>query len=298
MSTELIPADQQTALASIVQVAKDYGIMAIEGKNEMEKTLILATGMGKLKTMLTPAIMQPIMALQNSSLGFRTDKEGGYPIDVVRDVTAEAFLRGFRMTGNEINIIAGRFYAAKDGCRRLVIEWPGLTNFDCEMSFPRDEGGKAYVDFIATWKLNGIEQQYERRGKTALSIRRNSGMIDDAIMGKAERKMYAAVLSKLSNFIMPEGDIEGTNEMTAAPSKVKRSSLNDYADEPKQPSKPEYDATEQACLTDEWKQAMDQCRLPLEVQQKQKEAAQSGKLSPESMNTINTYANKRKRELQ
>jgi hypothetical protein len=297
MNTELIPADQKTAMEAIEQTAKDYGIMSLDGKNEMEKTLILATGMEKLKGFLTPQIMKPIMALQNSTLGFRTDKEGGYPEEVVRDVTAEALLRGFRMVGNEVNIIATRFYAAKDGCRRLVIKWPGLTEFELHMSFPRDDGGKCLVEAIASWKLNGIEDSLEKRGKEAISIRRNSGMIDDAILGKAERKMYAAVLSKLSNFIMPEGEVDQEFNGAPRPPKVKRSSLNDYADEQKEQPKPPADPAEQDILVLDYKAEIDRAETPLDIQGLQKRAAMAGTLSAESLSKVNAYANERKRKM-
>lgn len=299
MSNELIPADSQAALVAIEKAASEYGLMALEGRNEMEKTYILATGMAMMKELLTPQVMKPIMALQGSTLGFRTDMDskGGYDEKTVRDVTAEALLRGFRMVGNEVNIIAGRFYGAKDGCARRVIEWPGLTEFDLQMAYPRDEGGKCLVDCIARWKLNGVEDCLEKHGKMAISIRRNSGMIDDAILGKAERKMYAAVLSKLSKFVMPEADVDAEGMTIQRPSKTSRSSLNDYAETPKEPQKPAYYPAEQHQLVEEWKQNIDQCQSLVDVGAKQREAAQSGTLSPESLSAVNAYANQRRRQL-
>ena len=294
MSTELVSTDIQNTMALIEQTAKDYGIMTLEGKNEMEKTFILATGMCKLKELLTDEIMQPILYLQNTALGFKTDKKEGYPKEVVRDVTAEALLRGLRMVGNEVNIIASNFYAAKDGCKRLVIEWPGLTEFDHRMSFPRDEGGKAYVDFLATWKLNGTEQYLEKKGATALSIRRNAGMIDDAILGKAERKMYAAILSKLSNFTMPEGDLGDDEHGTVIPAKVQRSSLNDFDKLPEQEKKT-FDPVEQATIVSDYKTRISSS-IPMAISGIQKEAATSGMLSSESLAEINRFANEQRRK--
>ena len=47
-----------------------------------------------LRNLLTPKIMEPIMALQNTSLGFRTDNFNGYPVDVVKDALIEATFKG------------------------------------------------------------------------------------------------------------------------------------------------------------------------------------------------------------
>lgn len=293
MSTELIPTDKKQALAALETVAQEYGLMATKGHSEMERTYILAEGMAKMKAMLTPEIMKPIMALQGSSLGFRTDKDsaGGYPLDVVREVAAEAFLRGFRGVGNEFNIIANRFYAAKDGCRRQVLEYPGLSEFEYEMSFPRDEGGKAYVEFVARWKLDGRPDELVRAGKTALSIRRNTGMIDDAVLGKAERKMFAAILSRLNNFIMPEGEVDA-EPVAQAPSKVKRSSLNDFA--PPAPPAPTWNPDDQAQLVGEWCELIAEANDVKRLTEVQREAAKSASLSPDSLAAINKAANARR----
>jgi hypothetical protein len=306
MANELIPADQTTAMQAVDTIAREYGLAASENLGQIERTLMIATGTEKMKAMLTDKVMAPIMALQGSTLGFRTDKDasGGYPMAVVRDVTCEALMRGFRAVGNEFNIIAGRFYAAKDGCKRRVIEWPNLTEFNLELSFPTDKGGTSYVDAIATWKLNGVENVLERRGKTAIPIRRNSGMLDDAILGKAERKMYAAVLNRLSTFVIPEGEVDADAiDVTSRPvGGVKRSSLNDYAEAEAEPDipKPSIDPEEQIGFLDSFRSKLEMTREANGIAEVQKEAAslaRSGKLSAETLRHVNDLANQRRKAI-
>ena len=301
MGTELIPAKLKTAMANVEAVSRDYGLAAIENKGELERGLMLAEGTTQMMALLTEEVMKPIMALQGSTLGFRTDKDsaGGYPLKAVRDVTIEAYLRGFRMTGNEVNIIAGRFYAAKDGCRRRVLEWPGLKEFRHELSFPTDKGGTAYVNALATWTLNGKPDQYERRDKTAIPSRRNSGMGDDAILGKAERKLYAGVLNQLSSFVIPDGEVDAdTVNATSQPADARRSSLNDYADEtPAEPAKPTFDPEEQIGMVDGFRSNLEMATDNKAAADVQKEAAtwaRDGKLSPESLEAVNKLANQRR----
>src|SRR4051794_38820181 len=128
---------------SLIQVnAKAIDEIALQaagvfGKAEsFAEELALAQAMTDIKALLTPEVMRPIMALMNSDLGFRTDKDPSvwnkrdnkyneaYSVDVVRNVVIEARLRGFHTINNEFNIIAGRFYGTKNGFIRKVITHP------------------------------------------------------------------------------------------------------------------------------------------------------------------------------
>jgi hypothetical protein len=179
------------------------------------------------------------------------------------------------------------------------MEWPGLTEFNLELAFPTDKGGSAYVEAIATWKVSGRPDQLERRGKTAIPIRRNSGMIDDAILGKAERKMYAAVLNKLSSFVIPDGEIDADaiDVNSRQVNTPRRSSLNDYADPATDERKPAFDPQGQSEAVDGFRSNLEIARDNGEVAKVQKEAAEwakSGRLSPESLGMVNTLANQRR----
>ncbi len=181
-----------------------------------ESELAVAQAMSDLRAVLTPEVMQPIMALMNTDLGFRTDrdpkvtprdKEGNpmtpYSVDVVRECFIESKLRGFHTIGNEWNILAGRFYAAKNGFRRKVTTYHGVTNFKDTYDVPRmvqDKG--AIVKCKATWKKEGTDDSLERE----FPVRVNAFMGSDAILGKAQRKLLAAVHDRLAGMITPDGD--------------------------------------------------------------------------------------------
>src|ERR1700678_982493 len=129
-------AIKQETIASLDKVAGDYQLSTADA-TPFAKTFLLAEAIGHMRQLLTPEVMKPIMALMNTDLGFRTDRDphvknaktGEYNIpykeDVVRDVLIESTLRGFFPVNNEFNIITGRFYAAKNGVRRKVVKWPG-----------------------------------------------------------------------------------------------------------------------------------------------------------------------------
>jgi len=183
----------------------EQGRLALaKATNPFEKSFLLSEAMNQLRSLLTPEIMKPMMALQGSALGFKTDQDSakGYSVEVVKDCIIEGALRGLYPVGNEINIIAGRCYAAKSGLARLVKTYPGLTDLVMTPGIPVNKEGGTLMPYSAAFKLDGKDHKMDR----TFPIRVNSGMIVDAIMGKAKRKMYAAILEHVTGSEISEGE--------------------------------------------------------------------------------------------
>jgi len=167
------------------------------------------------------------MALQNNPLGFMTDNEGGYPWTIVRSAITVGLLRGFLPINNEFNIIARRFYGAKEGYIRLVREFPGVTNVSVHLSVPVIGGEETalvggYLQYDFHGKPMRRDFQKVTEGPTAgdyrISIRVNKGMGADAILGKATRKAYARVWEQLTGLKaddVPENDADEPNAQDA-----------------------------------------------------------------------------------
>lgn len=202
---------QTKALVTLDDKAKQLDKVASKFSNSLHldaspfsTAITLSQGIAALRELLDDDIMGEIMRLAGSPLGFMTDRK--YEVRETRDAIIEASLRGFRVCGNEFNIIAGRFYGAKAGLHRKVISYPGVTDFKETFGIPKMSGDKgAIVVAKATWKLNGTKDALERE----FAIRVNSQMGVDAILGKSQRKLYAAVLNQLSGVITPDGDVDG-----------------------------------------------------------------------------------------
>lgn len=208
-SGRMVPAAFAERVQQIEAVVSQCGLAAIGELNVFEQTFALARGMQQLRDLITPEMMQDVMKLQGTKLGFTTDldRDGKrYSVDVVKEVFIEATLRGFRMIGNEVVIIASGFYGAKNGFARKVNEFPGLTHLRCRYGVPKIVAeNRAIVVASARWKLNGAPDELEER---EIPIRINRGQSDDAILGKAERKLKAALLSQLTGTNFPDGDTE------------------------------------------------------------------------------------------
>ncbi len=165
------------------------------------------------------------MALQGTGLGFLTDKDvakngekPGYPITDVKLVAIEAALMGAHWVGNEFNIISCRPYLTKNFFTRKLREFDGFTDLKLFPGVPVLAGEKgALVPYVATWKLNGVEDRIERLvTKLAdnreiderICVKVNSGMGADAILGKAERKIKAAIYGRLTGSEVADGDVD------------------------------------------------------------------------------------------
>jgi hypothetical protein len=191
----------------------------------LKQAVTLAGGVQRLRRALSDDIMQRIfMPLQNTVLGFLTDQKQGYDIATVRDCVIEAMIKGAQPVNNEFNIISGRCYIAKNGLKRMVMQWPGLTNLVVTPGVPEmAPNSTALIAMRATWIQDGKRQELYR-GKTAtedtrIAVRVNAGMGPDAIIGKAERKLYKAIFEVLSghSVTIDDGDaIDTVGQVVAA----------------------------------------------------------------------------------
>jgi hypothetical protein len=193
---------------SIETIVSQCNVFALRDQPPLIQAVSRAKGMKELREMLTESVVNLyFMPLQGTPLGFLTDKDqsGGYSWEVVRDVVIEALLRGFHPINNEFNIIAGRFYGAKNGFDRIVHTYEGVRNLQISLGVPQMAGEKgALVPCEARWMYNGKQTAVAYTAGTAdtfdtrIPVKVNGGMGADAILGKATRKLYARIYQQLT----------------------------------------------------------------------------------------------------
>lgn len=209
VSAKLAVAKRVDEIASgAMELFKEAGSFSAE--------LQVAQAMLDLRVSLTDDMMAPVMGLMNTDLGFRTDRDPKltpkdrdgnpmtpYPVEVVRECFIESKLRGFHTVGNEWNIISGRFYACKNGLKRKCEQWKGVTDLKVDFGVPKMASEKgAIVPVKSTWKKDGVSDSIAAE----IPVRVNFGMASDAIIGKAERKIYKRILDRMSGIITPDGE--------------------------------------------------------------------------------------------
>lgn len=188
------------------------GIKATSVEKGFSKAFITAAAIENLKLMLTDEIMKPIMGLQGSPLGFRTDKDstGGYPVKVVRDCAITALLKGVQVTGNMFNIIANRDYITKEGFTYLLKNYKGLDSYSIIHGIPVMKGDKgAVVTSTITWTYAG--KDFSQTLDTAIRV--NNGMGTDAILGKADRKVKCWLYNHLSGNNYSDADADDAHDL-------------------------------------------------------------------------------------
>lgn len=214
-----LPAETGKALIKIPEqafrdleaVIEQCSVATTGSVKALRHSALITAGLKQLDLILDQAfMMEYVMPLMNNPLGFMTDKDPKrnrkcsetYDWLVVRDCVKEGLLRGFRWVNNEMNIISSRFYGAKNGFLRLINEFPGVGNYRMVPSVPKGAAGGALVICRATWDQDGRPQTLDRE----FAVKVNEGMGADAILGKAERKMAAAVYNVLTGAVVPEGE--------------------------------------------------------------------------------------------
>lgn len=226
--------------ASIGNVQREaLSILGDKTLDDISKDYATACAVQQFRAALSDdKVMAPIMALQGNPVGFLTDKDktGGYDVVTVRDCVVTAMLQGFRLTGNEFNIISGRFYAAVNGCDRKfneLCEEPPIHD-PGEVDFQLDRK-RAMVDYRLTYRLKGDQHAivHSQRVAVKLSFSREGALLstDDAVIGKARRKVLWNLLRSVRGFDLgaEEGEIEKNVTPGGGAAEAARSAIRDKA---------------------------------------------------------------------
>lgn len=205
--------DSQRALALRLGEITELACSTAATENPFLAAFTQAGCIGMLRDAFTPDVMGAFMNLQNTALGFRTDKaQGGYPEAIVKEAVIEASLRGLLPVGNQFNIISGRMYVTKEGFQYLLSKVPGLR-YGINLAVPVMKNGGAIVTASMRWKIgDGAQCSAEKD----IPVRVNAGMGADAILGKATRKASAWLYNELTHAGIADGDAEGDAPLRAA----------------------------------------------------------------------------------
>ena len=209
-------------------------VLAVIGNDKLmgfQKAFQMASAIERLNELLTDEYMKPIMQLQGTALGFKTDKDlvknpsgkgylkgEGYPIEIVKRCLIEAVLNGYQPTNNEFNIISATMYPTKNGLERKANEWVGLkySVVSSIKSFDQTKGS-ALIDSHIKWSLNGEPSDII----IPIPIKIDMYTSVDAVLGKAKRKALAWLLSNISGEPVVDGDVEDTKFTIIPPKEIK-----------------------------------------------------------------------------
>jgi hypothetical protein len=185
------------------------------GGGNVSAALDVAASIEDLKGLFDkPEIKQRIVALQDTPLGFRTDKDPRqtnkktgqknepYFWEVVRDCAIEATLRGLQLVGNQFNIISYRTYVTKEGFEFLIKRLKNVTDFRPVVGVPKTLSGGALIECEATWNIGNHPQSL----KVVIPVKSDDYSGADQLIGKATRKFLKRCYEMMSGVPTPEGD--------------------------------------------------------------------------------------------
>jgi hypothetical protein len=217
----------EVALNEIQQIADSTNLAALQEVPTVIRTFRIASGVAKMRELITGEILNTLVSLQDTRLGYLTDRAPGnksglkpYSPEVVRDCAIEAMIRGAYWVDNEFNIIASGCYLTLNYYRRLVRGLVGGLEIDFgdyqERHVKRGDATitEAMVSVRASWTYRGhaMEVACEKTevDDGRIPVRVNSAMGTDAIFGKAERKLLAKIHRKVTGSTwledQPDGD--------------------------------------------------------------------------------------------
>lgn len=204
-TTELIPMGNTTDLDILDQASQEAALKLHSARTALSRGHALAMCVKTLRTLLTPEILADFTELQNSKLGFLTDRKEGYDAVDLRDIIIDGLIRGLSPVGNQFNVIAGNIYVTKEGFTHLLGMLRPLTELDIRVGNPtraKDNQQVAFMECVARWKWYGEPDQLEFKttdnGDFRIMVKVNSGMGADALLGKGRSK----VLRKVYEHIM------------------------------------------------------------------------------------------------
>lgn len=238
---EIALSAQETQLAETLDKLTESGLACANMTNNFTKTFTVARCVSQLKQALTPQVMQPIMELQGTPLGFRTDKDknGGYPIETVKEVLIEATMAGLMPCGNQFNIIGGRMYPTKEGFTYLLSQLPDLS-YTINQGVPVSKNGGAIVRTEILWRRDPSGVAQPNKKILEIPVRVNNGMGVDAILGKADRKAKCWLYNHVTGRTLNDGEVENDG-MNMRPANSRVVNENPFAAQtPQEPQEAAY----------------------------------------------------------
>lgn len=225
MSTELMKVSDE--LVNALDKAAEQGLLAQQQTSQFKRAFMIAEAVNELRNIMSPKVMDSFMRLQNASIGFKTDRKDGYPLDTVRDCLIDATMNGVYCVGNEFNIISGQCYITKNGFGHKLRDIPDFSWIETP-GIPRCNEKGAIIEYQLEWWHKG--KHFEKT--LTLAIRVNAGMGTDAIIGKASRKARAWLYATVTGMEVGDGDADDAAVIPAE--EIKESPFEQQAAEAQQ----------------------------------------------------------------
>lgn len=231
-TTEMKVAEPGGALSEVDKSIEQALALAESATGRIGKVVALAQATKAVATAVKDN-WESLKDLKDSPLGFLTDESGRKNDFKYSDVALQtAITHGILLGGlpfnGEITVVSAKAYLGKAHYRRRISECERIANLALQFGAITMHGeSRALVEAMVSWQLDGAAQSLALVKTTELDkripVRVNAGMGDDAILGKAERKILKRVWELSTGRQVVDGEdeddrtVEGTTEKPSAP---------------------------------------------------------------------------------
>lgn len=191
----------------------------------------MANAISVIRNTLTPEVMQPIMSLAGSKLGFRTDRDKPskgqmpqpYPLETVKDCLIDAVLLGLNPTGNQFNIIASNMYVTKEGFTYLLKKIKGLRY---SIIYPTTTFAQNKETALVTCEVTyQIGEDKPIKQLLEFTVKAGSYATTDSCNGKAERKAKCWLYNHIEGTDITDGDAEDISYTEVSSTRLSKEEL-------------------------------------------------------------------------
>lgn len=194
---------------------------------DFQKSLYIASYLQQIYELIPRDTINLCRNLMNKGIGFKTDRKD-YDDDTIRDCMVQAMIHGFRVHGNEFNILGGNFYATKEGLERVVKTYPTLKG-EPEIEIRGSTRSKETRNWRFVFNYH-FEYKSGKKdtGQLSFIVRGTAGKSNyevpyEAVEGKALRKCYKALYNRLNrNFSIKDTDDIEIEEVKEEKSKLEQ----------------------------------------------------------------------------
>ena len=135
----IIKAEAFKATTDVMTAARSYAAQ-LATTDDFMRPLVVAQALHELRAAIGPEVLAVVRTMENTPLGFRTDRPTGgkqmpYPDEVLRDCVIQGMLDGLGFSHNQWNIISGSYYVTKNGWRKKLQD-AGCTGIVAQVEAP------------------------------------------------------------------------------------------------------------------------------------------------------------------
>lgn len=302
-ANSMLKREAYAATTQTMEAAKHYAA-ELSQTDDFMGSIIKAQALQELRAAIGPEVLAVIRSMEDTPLGFKTDRAGSekkYSNEVVRDCAIQGMLDGLGFAGDLWNIIGGNYYITKSGWRKrlasigctqvLVHVEPPLPSEIGEQAGEKSSKFTAPLGARASCEHNGKTYSVSMTATADSDTRRivsATGRDFASAMANMSGKVEATILRKLYFMCC---DLPYVDEPEPTPEVMPEPILIERAPE----STPEQRDLYQRCLTE--LQAADTLEALAETWKAINELQKNGGITQAQLGTLTTAKDARKKLL-